>query len=66
MVSTGEFTGRSPQDRFVVEDDSTKDTVDWGDINIPISAENFDQLHNEICDYLAGKDVYARECLRLR
>ena len=41
-ADTGEFTGRSPKDRFIVYDGITKDTVWWGDINIPFSNENFD------------------------
>jgi len=35
-VNTGEFTGRSPKDRFIVKDDITKDRVWWGNINIPL------------------------------
>ena len=41
-VNTGKFTGRSPQDRFIVEDSITKDRVWWGKINIPFSSEKFD------------------------
>ena len=37
-VNTGEFTGRSPMDRFIVKDDITSDKVWWGDINIPFDA----------------------------
>ncbi len=37
-ADTGEFTGRSPKDKFVVEDDITRDTVWWGSINQPIAA----------------------------
>ncbi len=37
-VNTGEFTGRSPMDRFIVKDDITKDKVWWGDINIPFES----------------------------
>ncbi|MEM9296962.1 MAG: phosphoenolpyruvate carboxykinase (ATP) [Bacteroidota bacterium] len=58
---TGEFTGRSPKDRFVVEDSKTKDTVWWGDINIPISEVKFDQILNKMIKNLEGKNLYVRD-----
>lgn len=61
VVDTGEFTGRSPKDRFIVDDSITHDTVDWGEINQPISSEHFDQLYDKIMDYLKGKEVYIRD-----
>jgi len=60
-IKTGEFTGRSPKDRFIVKDDLTKDAVWWGDINIPFSSEKFDALHKRVTDYLEGKEVYVRD-----
>ncbi|KGE87118.1 MAG: phosphoenolpyruvate carboxykinase (ATP) [Phaeodactylibacter xiamenensis] len=60
-VETGEFTGRSPQDRFIVEDAETKDTVDWGNINKPIDNRYFQQLKGKIIDYFADKDVFVRD-----
>ena len=48
MCDTGKFTGRSPKDRFIVEDDKTKDAVWWGNINIPFSPENFDKLQEKM------------------
>ena len=60
-INTGKFTGRSPQDRFLVKDDYTKDRVWWGKVNKPISPENFDRLQANIEDYLSGKDLYARD-----
>lgn len=60
-IDTGEFKGRSPKDRFVVEDSITKDTVWWGDINIPFSTEKFDILYDKVCAYLSGKEVYVRD-----
>ena len=60
-VDTGEFTGRSPKDRFIVEDDVTRDKVWWGDINIPFSPDKFDALYNKVTDYLSGKEVYVRD-----
>ena len=60
-VSTGEFTGRSPMDRFIVKDDITKDAVWWGDINIGFEEEKFDKLYKKIIDYLSGKELYVRD-----
>lgn len=58
---TGKFTGRSPQDRFIVEDDITRDTVWWGDINIKFDEDKFDQLYGKMVDYLSDKEFYARD-----
>lgn len=60
-VNTGKFTGRSPQDRFIVKDDYTKDKVWWGKTNKAISTENFDSLQTEIVKYLSGKEIYIRD-----
>ncbi|HEU5120038.1 MAG TPA: phosphoenolpyruvate carboxykinase (ATP), partial [Candidatus Nitrosocosmicus sp.] len=43
-VRTGKFTGRSPDDKFIVRDEITANTVDWGKINHPISEEHFDKI----------------------
>ncbi|WP_242206096.1 phosphoenolpyruvate carboxykinase (ATP) [Aestuariivivens insulae] len=60
-INTGKFTGRSPQDRFLVKDDYTADKVWWGKTNKPVSPESFDKLQNEIVKYLSGKEIYARD-----
>ena len=60
-IDTGEFTGRSPQDRFIVSDAITRDTVWWGDINKPFDSEAFDRLYHRMAAYLAGRDVYVRD-----
>ncbi len=60
-VETGEFTGRSPQDRFIVEDAETKDTVDWGPINKPIDNKYFQQLKGKIIQYFEDKEVFVRD-----
>ncbi|BDD08995.1 phosphoenolpyruvate carboxykinase [ATP] 2 [Fulvitalea axinellae] len=62
MVDTGKFTGRAPKDKFVVEDDKTRDTVWWGNINQPIAPEKFDILFDRMVNYLEGKDIYVRDC----
>ena len=60
-VNTGEFTGRSPKDRFIVKDDITKDKVWWGDVNIPFEPETFDALYDKVVDYLSNKEVFVRD-----
>ena len=61
MCDTGKFTGRSPKDRFIVEDEKTKDSVWWGNINIAISPEKFDQILSKMVKFLEDKDVYVRD-----
>ena len=61
VVPTGKFTGRSPQDRFIVEDSVTKEKVWWGNINKPISEESFDRIFNKIIGYLEEKKVFIRD-----
>ncbi len=61
VVNTGKFTGRSPQDRFIVQDDYTREKVWWGKINKPVSSENFDQLYERLVDYLKGKEVFVHD-----
>ena len=61
VIDTGEFTGRSPKDKFFVKDSITEGSINWGEINIPISPEHFDVLHKKITAYLADKEVYVRD-----
>ncbi|MBX7093795.1 MAG: phosphoenolpyruvate carboxykinase (ATP) [Flavobacteriales bacterium] len=60
-IETGEFTGRSPKDRFIVFDSKTENTVWWGDINIKFTPEKFDALYNRMKAYMANRDVYVRD-----
>jgi phosphoenolpyruvate carboxykinase (ATP) len=60
-ISTGQFTGRSPKDRFLVKDDQTAETVDWGEINQPISADHFQRLRSDITQHLESKSVFVRD-----
>jgi len=61
-IHTGEFTGRSPMDRFIVKDDITNEKIWWGDINIPFSPEKFDKLYAKVAAYLSDKEIYVRDC----
>jgi len=60
-VNTGEFTGRSPMDRFIVKDNITNDKVWWSKINIPFESDAFEKLYNKIVDYLSNKEIFVRD-----
>ncbi len=60
-IDTGEFTGRSPKDKFTVCDSETEKSVMWGDINIKFDPAKFDQMLTRISAYLTGREVYVRD-----
>lgn len=63
VISTGEFTGRSPENRFFVRDSITETSVDWNKFNIPIEEKYFLQLKKELLEYLGNKEeVWIRDC----
>lgn len=55
-AETGKYTGRSPKDKFIVEEPSVKDKIDWGPVNEPISPEVFDQLYTKVINYLKEQE----------
>ena len=55
-AQTGKYTGRSPNDKYIVEEASSKDKIDWGNVNRPISSEIFDSLYNKVMNHLKTKD----------
>jgi phosphoenolpyruvate carboxykinase (ATP) len=63
VVRTGQFTGRSPKDKFVVRDEHTEYTVDWGAVNQPMSPEHFERLHARVLSYWRGHEVYVQDCI---
>lgn len=60
-VNTGEFTGRSPMDRFIVKDNITNDKVWWSKINIPFESDAFEKLYNKVVDHLSNKEIFVRD-----
>ncbi len=62
-VETGARTGRSPKDRFIVQDDITMNTVDWGAVNQPISSAVFDALWKRVETYLENKKTFTSHLL---
>jgi phosphoenolpyruvate carboxykinase (ATP) len=61
MVDTGKFTGRSPKDKYFVKQEASASLIAWGDINQPVSAEIFDELYDDVIDYLSAKDIYVTD-----
>ncbi|MCB1827270.1 MAG: phosphoenolpyruvate carboxykinase [Coxiellaceae bacterium] len=57
-TTTGERTGRSPKDRFIVKDAMTAETVDWGDVNQPVTPEKFQALWARVAEYMNDKPAY--------
>jgi phosphoenolpyruvate carboxykinase (ATP) len=61
VVRTGEFTGRSPKDKYIVREESTEATVDWGVVNQPMSEEQFDGLFRRVVSFLEGREVFIQD-----
>lgn len=55
-VSTGKYTGRSPKDKFIVNEPSVEKLIDWGNVNQPISAEVFEKLYSKVLTYLKDRN----------
>ena len=56
-VKTGKFTGRSPEDKFIVRDEITANSVDWGKVNHPISEENFDKIFDKMMKFIEKNEL---------
>jgi phosphoenolpyruvate carboxykinase (ATP) len=61
VALTGQHTGRSPNDKFIVQEASTSDKIWWGNVNRPISEEAFDRLHAKMAAYLQGREVFVQD-----
>jgi len=57
-VKTGKYTGRSPDDRFVVYDDQTHDSVKWGDINHQFPVGKFDKIFEKMKKFIEGREMF--------
>ena len=57
-VNTGKYTGRSPDDRFIVYDDKTRDTIDWGKINHQFPTDKFQKLFEKMKQFVTDKELF--------
>ncbi|KRQ88106.1 Phosphoenolpyruvate carboxykinase [ATP] [Caloramator mitchellensis] len=57
-IKTGKYTGRSPQDRFIVDYPEIHKSINWGKVNRPIDPEVFERIYARLTAYLQNKDLY--------
>jgi phosphoenolpyruvate carboxykinase (ATP) len=62
VVRTGQYTGRSADDKFVVKEPSSEERIWWGKYNQPIEPERFEQLKLRLQAYLQGRDIFVQDC----
>ncbi len=61
-VNTDRLTGRSPGDKFIVDEPACRNRIWWGKINRPISESAFDAIHGRMLKSLHGKDLFVQDC----
>jgi phosphoenolpyruvate carboxykinase (ATP) len=61
VVSTGKYTGRTPRDKYVVDESSSREHI-WWDGNKAISPEQFDKLHDLVTSHLRGREIFVQDC----
>jgi phosphoenolpyruvate carboxykinase (ATP) len=62
VCRTGQHTGRSPNDKFIVRELSSEDKVWWSKMNRPIEPHCFDLLHQRLLNYVEGKELFVQDC----
>lgn len=58
VIKTGQYTGRSPNDRYIVRDDMTRDTVAWGKVNVPMEPAVYEKLKQKVMAHIADRKMY--------
>ena len=61
-VTTGEHTGRAAQDRYIVEEPSSRDDIWWGKANVGYPEDRFNGLKKRMIDYLQDKELFVQDC----
>src|SRR5437879_5020735 len=61
VVSTGQYTGRSPKDKFVVKEPSSEDKIWWGSVNQPLDEDKFNAMRDRMFDHIKDKQLYVQD-----
>ncbi|MBU1708064.1 phosphoenolpyruvate carboxykinase (ATP) [bacterium] len=62
VVRTGHYTGRSPNDKFIVKEPTSEKDIWWGPVNCPLESQQFDMLFNHLRSFLQGRDLFVQDC----
>ena len=62
VCRTGQHTGRSPNDKFIVREASSEGNIGWGKVNQPMQQAHWDALHQDMLHSLGGKELYVLDC----
>ncbi|MDH3452317.1 MAG: phosphoenolpyruvate carboxykinase (ATP), partial [Gammaproteobacteria bacterium] len=63
VAITGQHTGRSPNDKFTVEESSSADNIWWGKVNKPFPEDQFNALKTRLCEHLRDREVFVQDCI---
>jgi len=61
-VKTGHYTGRAANDKFIVEEPSSRELINWGKVNRPFAPERFEALYRRMTAYMQGRDLFVQDC----
>jgi phosphoenolpyruvate carboxykinase (ATP) len=62
LARTGHYTGRSPNDKFLIREPTSQEKIWWGKVNKPFEQEKFDRLQARLQAYLQGRDIFVQDC----
>jgi len=62
VIGTSPHTGRSPGDRFIIDEPGSRDAIDWGQVNRPLATERFDAFRRRMLAFLEGRELFVQDC----